>query len=95
MQALASTPEEDFNGAVQCTQYQLDDEMEEEDMQDTQNGPQLILVGTLGERRPPSRHGPRIVRPPPTLSRYTGDMESSSFRTPWKSSGGRYKSSRR
>jgi|Transcript_97658 hypothetical protein len=49
MQASASTPEEDFNGAVQCTQYQLDDEMEEEDMQDTQNGPQLILVGTSGQ----------------------------------------------
>ena len=45
MQASASTPEEDFNGAVQCTQYQLDDEMEEEDM----NGPQLILVGTSGQ----------------------------------------------
>jgi len=28
---------------VQCTQYQLDDEMEEEDVQDTQTGPQLIL----------------------------------------------------
>ena len=28
-------------------QYQLDDEMEEEDMQDTQNGPQLILVGYI------------------------------------------------
>jgi len=49
MQASASTPEEDFNGAVQCTQYQLDDEMEEEDVQDTQNGPQLILVGTSGQ----------------------------------------------
>ena len=34
---------------MQCTQYQLVDEMEEEDMQDTQNGPQLILVGTSGQ----------------------------------------------
>jgi len=46
MQASASTSEEDFNDAVQCTQYQLDDEMEEENVQDTQTGPQLILVGT-------------------------------------------------
>jgi len=30
-------------------QYQLDDEMEEEDVQDTQTGPQLILVGTSGQ----------------------------------------------
>jgi len=38
--------EEDFNDAVQCTQYQLDDDLEEEDVQATQTGPQLILVGT-------------------------------------------------
>jgi hypothetical protein len=38
-----------LHDAVQCTQYQLDDEMEEKDMQDTQNGPQLILVGTSGQ----------------------------------------------
>ena len=49
MQASASTPEEDFNDAVHCTHYQLDDEMEEEDVQDTQTGPQLILVGTSGQ----------------------------------------------
>jgi len=49
MQASASTPKEDFNDAVQCTQYQLDDEMEEEDVQATQTGPQLILVGTSGQ----------------------------------------------
>ena len=49
MQASASTLEEDFNDAVQCTQYQLGDEMEEEDLQDTQTGPQLILVGTSGQ----------------------------------------------
>jgi len=49
MQASASTPEEDFNEAVQCTQYQLDDEMEEENVQDTQTDPQLILVGTSGQ----------------------------------------------
>jgi len=49
MQASASTTEEDFNDAVQCTQYQLDDEMEEEDVQDAQTGPQLILVGTSGQ----------------------------------------------
>jgi len=49
MQELASTPEEDFNDTLQCTQYQLDDEMEEEDVQDTQTGQQLILVGTSGQ----------------------------------------------
>ena len=51
--------------------------------------------GELGGRRPQSRHGPRTVRPPPTLSRHTGDAESSSFRTPWQSSGCRYKLSGR
>jgi len=49
MQASASMPEENFNDAAQCTQYQLDDEMEEEDVQDTQTCPQLILVGTSGQ----------------------------------------------
>jgi len=38
--------------------------------------------GELGGKSTPSRHGPRTVRPPPTLSRHTGDAESSSFRTP-------------
>ena len=37
--------------------------------------------GELGGRSTPSRHGPRTLRPPPTLSCHTGDAESSSFRT--------------
>jgi len=66
MQASASTPEEDFNDAVQCTQYQLDDEMEEEDVQATMTGPQLILVGTSGQ--------PEMTNfslPTPQVHRYT------------------------
>ena len=35
----------------------------------------------MGKKRP----GPRTVRPPPTLSRHTGDEESSSRRNPWSS----------
>jgi len=49
MQASASTPEEDFDDAVHCTQDQPDDEMGQEDVQDTQSGPHLILVGTSGQ----------------------------------------------
>jgi len=47
---------------------------------------QFFLVG----RSSPSRLGPRTVRPPPTLSRHTGDAESSSRRTPWNCLGCRY-----
>ena len=49
MQASASTPEEDFDDAVHCTQDQPDNEMGQEDVQDTQFGPHLILVGTSGQ----------------------------------------------
>jgi len=44
-------PEEDFDDAVHCTQYHPDDEMGQEDVQDTQFGPHLILVGTSGQSK--------------------------------------------